>query len=144
MRFLLDSSVITPLMLDLGERLLDLSAGKELYSIDLTFYEVGNSLWKLTLLLRSIDLKDAMEILDVLKSLVLRKTITLIRFDDLDAPRIIKLAVDEELTFYDASYIVAGEKLNATLATEDEELRRKAEKYINVITYTNLKQQILK
>jgi len=144
MRFLLDSSVITPLMLDLGERLLDLSADKELYSIDLTFYEVGNSLWKLTLLLRSIDLKDAMEILDVLKSLVLRKAITLIRFDDLDAPRIIKLAVDEGLTFYDASYIVAGEKLNATLATEDEELRRKAEKYINVITYTNLKQQILK
>jgi len=144
MRFLLDSSVITPLMLDLGERLLDLSADKELYSIDLTFYEVGNSLWKLTLLLRSINLKDAMEILDVLKSLVLRKAITLIRFDDLDAPRIIKLAVDEGLTFYDASYIVAGEKLNATLATEDEELRRKAEKYINVITYTNLKQQILK
>ena len=144
MRFLLDSSVITPLMLDLGERLLDLSAGKELYSIDLTFYEVGNSLWKLTLLLKSIDLKDAMEILDVLKSLILRKAITLIRFDDLDAPRIIKLTVDEELTFHDASYIVAGEKLNATLATEDEELRRKAEKYINVITYTNLKQQILK
>jgi len=144
MRFLLDSSVITPLMLDLGERLLNLSAGKELYSIDLTFYEVGNSLWKLTLLLKSIDLKDAMEILDVLKSLVLRKIITLIRFDDLDAPRIIKLAVDEGLTFYDASYIVAGEKLNAALATEDEELRRKAEKYINVITYTNLKQQILK
>jgi len=144
MRFLLDSSVITPLMLDLGERLLDLSAGKELYLIDLTFYEVGNSLWKLTLLLRSINLKDAMEILDVLKSLILRKAITLIRFDDLDAPRIIKLTVDEELTFYDASYIVAGEKLNATLATEDEELRRKAEKYINVITYKNLKQQILK
>ena len=144
MRFLLDSSVITPLMLDLGERLLNLSAGKELYSIDSTFYEVGNSLWKLTLLLKSINLKDAMEILDVLKSLVLRKIITLIRFDDLDAPRIIKLAVDEELTFYDASYIVAGEKLNATLATEDEELRRKAEKYINVITYKNLKQQILK
>ena len=144
MRFLLDSSVITPLMLDLGERLLNLSAGKELYSIDLTFYEVGNSLWKLTLLLKSINLKDAMEILDVLKSLVLRKIITLIRFDDLDAPRIIKLAVDEGLTFYDASYIVAGEKLNAALATEDEELRRKAEKYINVITYTNLKQQILK
>ena len=144
MKFLLDSSVITPLMLDLGERLLNLSADEELYAIDLTFYEVGNSLWKLALLLRSIDLEDAMEILDVLKSLIMRKAITLIRFDDLDVHRIIKLAVDERLTFYDASYIVAGEKLNATLATEDEELRRKAEKYVNVITYTHLKQQILK
>lgn len=144
MKFLLDSSVITPLMLDLGERLLNLSTDRELYAIDLTFYEVGNSLWKLALLLRSIDLEDAMEILDVLRSLIMRKAITLIRFDDLDVHRIIKLAVDERLTFYDTSYIVAGEKLNATLATEDEELKRKAEKYVNVITYTHLKQQILK
>ena len=138
MKLLLDASTLTPLLLDYGERLLDIAAKVQLHVIDLTIYEVGNSLWKLTFLSKTISLEDAVEVMEALDVLVKRGLIKAVSFNKLDPYRIIKLAVTEELSFYDSSYIVAAGKLNATLATEDRELRRKAKKYVDVANYEQL------
>jgi len=140
MRFLLDASVLVPLLLDYGEKLLDIDK-VSLCTTDLTIYEIGNSLWKLASLLKTISLEDAIEIIEVLKDFVERKLIV-VRFSELDLGGTIKLAVNKELTFYDSAYIIATENLEATLVTEDEELREKAKEYVNTMIYKQLKQII--
>ena len=142
MKFLLDASVLVPLLLDYGEKLLDVSVKVSLYTMDLTVYEVGNSLWRLANLLKAIDLEDAVEIMEVLTELTRKSFLGIIRFSELDISRILKLTVIEGLTFYDSSYIVAAEKLNVTLATEDEELGVKARKYVKTITYRRLRETL--
>jgi len=142
MKFLLDASVLVPLLLDYGEKLLSIAAKVSLHILDLTVYETGNSLWKMSTLLKIISLEDAVEITEVLKDLTIRKLIEPIYFNELNLLRIIELAANENITFYDSSYIVASEKLNAVLVTEDKELVKKAEKYVNVMTYTQLKQYL--
>lgn len=139
MRLLLDASAIVPLILDYGERIIGLAARVPLHTIDLAVYETGNSLWKLSSLLKTIGLEDANEVLEVLRELVRRRIIEITRFDKLDLRRIMKLATDENTTFYDASYIVAAETLNAVLVTEDKELRKKAENYVSTMTYIQLR-----
>jgi len=42
------------------------------------------------------------------------------------------------LTIYDASYIILAMKNNLLLATEDKKLRRKAAKYVHILSITGL------
>ena len=142
-KFLLDASVLVPLLLDYGEKLIDIADKASLYATDLTVYEVGNSLWKLVFLLKNISLNDAVEIMDILIELAEKEFIKIVYFNELTPSRIIKLAVARGLTFYDSTYIVAAEKLNAVLATEDKELREKAKEYVKVIAYKQLQENIM-
>ncbi|RLE98682.1 MAG: hypothetical protein DRJ63_07390, partial [Thermoprotei archaeon] len=135
MKFLLDASVVVPLLIDYGEKLLNIVAKVSFHVLDLTVYEAGNSLWKMSTLLKITSLEDAIEIIEVLKELTRKKLIKPIYFNELDLLGITELAARENTTFYDSSYIVASKKLNATLVTEDKELIKKAEKYVNVMTY---------
>ena len=141
-RYLLDASVLVPLLLDYGEKLLNIAAKTTIYTLDLTIYEAGNSLWKLVVYLNTIDLKDAENIMHVLKDLTKKEVVKTIRFNQLNPCKILELAANEKITFYDASYIVASEKTEATLVTEDKELREKAGKHVNTATYTQFKQKV--
>jgi len=144
MKLLLDASIIVPLLLDYGEKLLDIATRIPLHVTDLTIYEAGNSLWKLSTLRRTVSLEDAVEIIGVLKDLVRKEVIGIVRFDELDLRRIIELATAEKTTFYDTSYMVAAEALGAALVTEDRELKEKAKKYVDVITYNQLRRRHLR
>ncbi len=141
-RFLLDASVLIPLLLNYGEKLLGITGEISLYLMDLTIYEVGDSLWKLVFLLKVISLKDAIEIIEVLEDLVKKRFIRAVHFTELNLPKIVKLAIAEGLTFYDSSYIAAAEKLSSTLVTEDKELRKKAKKYVKTMSYEQLQENI--
>jgi len=141
-RFLLDASVLIPLLLNYGEKLLGITGEISLYLMDLTIYEVGDSLWKLVFLLKVISLKDAIEIIEVLEDLVKKRFIRAVYFTELNLPKIVKLAIAEGLTFYDSSYIAAAEKLSSTLVTEDKELRKKAKKYVKTMSYEQLQENI--
>lgn len=141
-RFLLDASVVTPLLFDYGEKVLDIASEVSLYLMDLTIYEVGNSLWKLAFLLKMISLKDAVEVVEVLESLVKKRFIEIVYFNELSLPKLVKLAVAEGLTFYDSSYIAAAEKLNSVLVTEDRELREEAKKYVKTMSYEQLRREV--
>lgn len=141
---MLDASTLLPLLLDYGEELLSVATRVELYVVDLTLYEVGNSLWKLVTLLNSLELRDAEDIVYILKSLVKKEVVRVVRFDELDLYKVLGLAVGERLTFYDASYIVASEAVGAVLVTEDRELREKARKYINTMGYSEFRERLAK
>ena len=142
MKYLLDASALVPLLSEFGERLIVKAAEERLSTTDLAVYEVGNSLWKLSTLLKLISLEDAVEAMDILKDLTARDIIHVVGFKELHLANTLKLAGGEELTFYDASYIVTAENVGATLVTEDERLREAAGKRVNTITYTDFKRKL--
>jgi len=144
MNYLLDASTLVPLLTDYGEKIFNITDKTLLYTLDLTFYEVGNSLWKMATLLHIVSLDDAIEIIEVLKDLTRKGYIKTIHFNELNPTKIIKLATNEKITFYDSAYIIASQKYNTILVTEDKELIEKAKKHINVITYTQFKKQLTK
>ncbi len=138
MRIVLDASTLVPLTLNLGRELLEVARRVELYVLDLTIYEVGNALWKLTALRKTMSLDDAIEMLSVTMELAKHGIVNVARFDSLEMKRVLEIAFMERLTFYDASYIVTAEKLRAYLATEDRELRSKASRYVESMDYSQL------
>ena len=144
MRYLLDASTLLPLLLDYGDEVLSIASKAKLFVTDLTLYEVGNSLWKLVTLLKSLDLRDAEDIMYVLESFVRRGVFRVVSLEELNPQRILQLAVNEMLTFYDASYIVASEAVKATLITEDAELRKKAGKHVSTIGYEEFKRKLIR
>ncbi len=86
--------------------------------LDLTFYEVGNVIWKEY---RKGNIKDVktvtsffQEVLNLLPKMSL----------DGELVNVEKLAVEEGLTFYDASYLYAAISHKLKLVTEDKDLLR--------------------
>jgi len=138
-KFLLDASALIPLVTRAGKHLLTLAARESLFTTDLAIYEACSSLWKLSTLLKRISLVDGLEIADTIKQLSDTRTIQTVTFDELNLSRILKMADEEELTFYDASYIAAAESVEATLVTEDGTLRRRASSYVKTMTFETLK-----
>ena len=63
-------------------------------------------------------------------------------FTKLDFPNTLKRAYEEQLTFYDASYIATAESTESILVAEDEKLRNAASKFVKTITYTELESRI--
>lgn len=142
MKHLLDASALVPLLGDFGEHLIEKAAEMQLLTTDLAVYEAGNSLWKLSTLLKLISPEDAVEAVGVLGSLTARGVIRPVGFGELDLAGALRLAGGEELTFYDASYIVAAEATEATLVTEDGKLKEAAGRHVNTMTYTNFRRKV--
>ena len=82
----------------------------EFYAPILSKYEIGNSVWK-----RSLDIPRSKLLIEVLFS-------TPINFIDLDeemAKRAIEIALGQNVTFYDASFIALAENLGADLVSDN-------------------------
>jgi predicted nucleic acid-binding protein len=91
----------------------------------LTEYEIGNVLWKESQKGKVSDPARAAELFyEAIKDL------PKIGVDSM--PRVLLLAIDRKLTFYDASYSYIAEKERMILVTQDEELRRKTRNAIAV------------
>jgi predicted nucleic acid-binding protein len=105
---------------------------------DLAVYEACNSLWKLSKLLKFISIKDAIDAATTLKDLTIRNIIKSMSFTELDFHSTFRIAHEEGLTFYDASYIVTAEVAEAILVTEDEKLQKTAGKFVKTISYADL------
>lgn len=142
MRHLLDASALLPLVTSRGKQLIVEAYKENLVTTDLAIYEACNSLWKLAALLKSISLRDAVDVAITLNDLVTRNVIQPMNFVKLDFSRTLKKAYKERLTFYDASYITTAETVEAILVTEDEKLRKAASKYVKTITYTDLESRL--
>lgn len=142
MRYLLDASALVPLIVDCGEELVSRKLEAAIYTTELGVYEAGNALWKLTVLVKSITRKDSSDLLSTLHYLIRRGIVNLVSVLEADLSEILEIAVRERITFYDASYVAIARRRNLTLATEDEELREKAAKYVSIIPYSDLKTRI--
>jgi predicted nucleic acid-binding protein len=138
----LDASALLPLVTKRGKQLIIEASREDLVTTDLAIYEACNSLWKLSTLLNSISIEDAVDIANTIKDLTVRGVIKLIKFTKLDFSNTLKIANKEGLTFYDASYIAVAESLEAILVTEDEKLKKIANKFIKTMTYSDLEEKL--
>ncbi len=116
-------------------------ASKALYiinkqcALDLTIYEVSNTIWRIAYLEKKITSEQACILLDSIL-LLLERMKTL---DISGLQRHVKeIAIKEGLTVYDASYLVVAERKNLVLVTDDKQLERAAKKYIKVMRTNDL------
>lgn len=126
---LFDSSAIINLC---GEKKIDKLL--EGWTINLAFYELGNAVWKQVHIHKTITSQEANTILDPLIEVFsfLKKP------EAEDALETLKMALNESLTYYDASYIHAAMENDLTLVTDDEQLKHVSKKYVKTITSDKL------
>jgi len=93
-----------------------------IYILDLTFYEIGNAIWKDYYLLKRInDFTETSELIyEILKELNVIENLSLSFIE------IIKIAIEKNLTYYDASYVYASKNFGLILVSEDKDLIKKA------------------
>ncbi len=115
-KYLLDASALYPLVLRLRENLLSYS---NLFAVlDLTVYEVGNVIWKEH---RRGKIRDLAPVANLFQEIF--NAIPVLR-PNANIHKVLELAVNEGLTFYDASYLYATRTYGAKLVTEDRDLQR--------------------
>jgi len=122
---MLDASALYPLLKRLGEKAASLLT--KLAILDLTKYELGNAIWKEY----KLGLLKNRENPIVLWSKIMEEMSTY-RVKTQHLRDLEKIAVERDLTFYDASYIYMAETRNLKLITEDEELLSKCENSLSL------------
>ena len=122
--YLMDASSIGILFGKMRERAIEFLEGA--VTLDLALYELGNLIWKECILKRMISRREALKrIEDLVKVLELMYLESL---GNEDMKGAMMLAIDLNLTFYDASYLHIAKSRNIPLITEDKELLEKAKK----------------
>jgi predicted nucleic acid-binding protein len=125
---LFDASAIINLIMRGSGKVL--SSTRNSSVLDLTQYEIGNAVWRLCALERKLTSEEASTLLGTATDLL--EQLGRVPFQELDANRILEIAISDKLTFYDASYVVAAELKRMTLVTDDAELREVAGKHVSV------------
>lgn len=124
-----DASAIVNLLLTQGSSALDSAKGNDV--LDLTLYEVGNALWKLSTLRGKISAAEA----DSLQSVLVRTAtshMNLVRVSEVDHISVSRLARTEKISYYDASYISAAVEKKREIITDDARLAKIASKFVSV------------
>lgn len=122
-QLLFDSNIIYRLIRELPasavEKLVEGS------TIDLVYYELGNALWRESLLLKRISIDEAKKSLDLMYSILERMHVT--SLDNDTGKEVLQTAYKFNLTFYDSAYLVEAKKSGKNLVTDDNKLAKAAE-----------------
>ena len=124
-KYLIDTSALYPLIRRLKLKIIDIL--EELAVLDLTFYEIGNTIWKeyrrglITNPYRTMEMFS--KILEHVEKIEIKPECL---------TEILEIALKYNLTFYDASYLYASRKHELTLITEDKDLLQTTNKSIRV------------
>lgn len=122
MRLLFDSSALLNIIRERKQNAYGLLKGN--LTLSLTKHEIGNALWKETLLLGRISFEEASEALSLLdKDLEIMEIVYPKRSN-----LAFRLAFDLQVTYYDASYVAASIENYAKLVTSDVKLARRIER----------------
>ena len=114
-RYLLDASAVYPLILNLRERIIKFK--DFLVILDLTIYEIGNAIWKDYRRGRiSNPIVVARLFIEVLKEL---KRLSIGSNEITD---VLQIAIENNLTFYDASYLYVVKRYGLKIVTQDQDL----------------------
>jgi predicted nucleic acid-binding protein len=124
MTLLLDSSAIFNLYTE-GRYASFLDA----YTTPLARYELGNAVWKRVHLAKTTKQEEGQKLLDALDTLYLKMN----KITEIDTGETLKLADENGITYYDASYITTALDHGLTLITDDTRLRKTASKYLTAI-----------
>lgn len=104
--------------------------------LDLTCYEVGNAIWKESVLTKRLTPNEAAATGKAAQTILSRTEQLPIQTEAFQ--KILEIAKNETLSFYDSSYIYFAKEKELTLVTEDKELKTKAQKHVTVQTITAL------
>ena len=104
-------------------------------TLDLALYESLNAVWKEHRLLKRFDRKIASEFLGIISDVFSVIKIASIKgFEE----GVFNLALKENVTIYDASYMYIAMKGGLILVTDDRKLKDRASKYLKVISTSEL------
>lgn len=109
---------------------------KDQHILDLTLYEAGNTLWKLSSVQKKLSVEEADSLLGTIARLIVYMKITSV--SDIDLSSVMNTARDERATFYDAAYIETSKSRKYLLITDDKRLARIAAKYVGVKSSSEL------
>jgi len=138
----LDASAYAPLLIKLREKMLEAMKKYSFVILDLTIYEVCNAFWKEHVKLHVISYDEALRACTA--AWMLAKSAIVHRFEEINFTLVTKIAVEENITVYDASYIVLALTLNAPLASEDKDVLNTAPKYkVKVLRLKELLELVL-
>ena len=112
-RYLIDTSALYPILAS-GVPL----RAEECAVSTLTEYEIGNVLWREN---QRKKLKDPKRVAQIFSEAL--QPLQKLQIDSLQ--NVLALAIERNLTFYDASYAYLAEKENLLLVTEDTDLLKK-------------------
>ncbi len=128
--YVFDPSAIAILLKRTGEKAVKILKNQQ--TLDLARYELGNIIWKESVLRKTISTEEAISKAKHLAKLF--KIMEIFKIEtDMDFAETMKIASKLKLTFYDAAYLYVARKNKLKLVTEDKELKEKAEK-INIKT----------
>ena len=104
-------------------------------TLDLAIYECLNVVWKEYTLLKKLDEGTASSFIKIVSDVL-----SIIGMDSIKGSEneVFNLACKEDLTIYDASYLHASMKMQATLITDDRKLKEKGSKYVEVLSTEQL------
>lgn len=120
---LFDASALVNIMVNRGSETTKLLKNNMI--LDLTVYEVGNTVWKLCYSEKKISYEQACKFLN--SFLALLDYMDVLSINGIEE-NVKKLSVEEGITFYDASYLAAAENKDLTLVTDDAKLAKVASK----------------
>ena len=103
-------------------------------TLNLAFYELGNAVWKQTHIHKTLTQEEGGEALAALTEVYRQMRELIVE----DAISILTIAIEEGLTYYDASYIHAAIKNDAVLVTDDRKLHTAASKHVETKTSEEL------
>ena len=129
MTLILDSSAILNLYMD-GRYTPFIDA----FTTPLARYELGNVVWKRVHLLKRLNLDEGLKLLDALDTLYLQMN----KITNLDPGETLKLADENGITYYDATYISAALDHGLQLVTDDQRLYNSAGKHLQVYKSTDV------
>ena len=93
----------------------------------LTIYEVADGLWRGAYLIKTLTMKETIDIAKILREIIsYMKILDPHKYEE----EILETAYKLGITVYDASYIVLAKNKNLILVTEDSKLREKAENIV--------------
>jgi len=135
MKYLLDASALM-LLIKKADTETSVECLQDSLILDLTFYEVGNAIWKESALMKFLTQKEAERLGTIAQTILANiKRIT----NGAEAfQKILEIAQTEKLSYYDSSYVYSAKEAGLPLVTEDKELRMKARKYVDASTVATL------
>jgi len=139
LRFLFDACSVLQVIKDLSEEEVLRILGESCI-LDLTKYEVGNTLWKEYMSHHIIEEDEFRELLALFQNIILRTKILTVEASNLSD--VADVAAKEKITFYDASHIVIARHQDLTLVTEDEQLSKTSSKYTKTITNKQIRSSL--
>ncbi len=98
--------------------------------LDLTYYEIGNAIWKESTLTKFLTPEESKTLEKVVQTILMRTDRIVNEAETFQ--KILEIAKNENLSFFDSSYTYFAKEKGLKLITEDEQLKAKAQKYVNV------------